>query len=409
MTRPLISDEETLDQAASWHEEALSLAAGGDLIAASELLDRALAAFEEVSGAEHPDVANVLNARGVVAQRQSDVRLARSCFRRAWRIVQRSRLAPRDDSRTSSDADCTNDVQETFDVDGALGIPLAEREGYVDDDTIDRIGVQALSNLGHLEREAGNWIRAGRLLKRAVRLARTWLGPDDLDTSNALNNLGMWCKFTGRFELGRKCYRRALTIIRRHCGPGKARRSPDVASIYHNRGGLEHTAGNFAAGEPFARKSVRIRRRAVGTTHPDYAADLGGLAAIIADQGRADEAESLYREALTIFERVLGDDHYEIAVLLHNLAAVEVARERLDSAWDLYHRAAAMKERWLGVDHPDLALTLHNLAILALDLDRLADAAMYCHRALAIFESNLVETHPTLLACRECRAEIESR
>ena len=106
---------------------------------------------------------------------------------------------------------------------------------------------------------------------------------------------------------------------------------------------------------------------------------------------------------------MLGDDHYEIAVLLHNLAAVEVARERLDSAWDLYHRAAAMKERWLGVDHPDLALTLHNLAILALDLDRLADAAMYCHRALAIFESNLVETHPTLLACRECRAEIESR
>jgi tetratricopeptide (TPR) repeat protein len=391
------------------HEEALALVQAGDLASARRLLDRSVALLQTATGPEHPDVANVLNALGVVTLRQGEIETARCCFRKAWRIAERCRLAHQDDSRTSTNADSANAVQETFDVDGALDIPPADQEGSVEDNTIARIGVQALSNLGNLEREAGNWVRAGRLLKRAVRLARTRLGPDDLDTSNALNNLGMWCKFTGRFDLGRRCYRRALTIIRRHCSPGEARCSPDVASIYHNLGGLEHTAGNFAAGEPFARKSVQIRRRAIGTTHPDYAADVGGLAAIIADQGRADEAESLYREALSIFERAYGDDHYEIAVLLHNLAAVEVSRERLDSAWDLYHRAAVMKERWLGVNHPDLALTLHNLAILALDLDRLSDAASYCRQALTIFENNLVETHPTLLACRACRAEIESR
>lgn len=374
-----LNETDTVDEAVRMHEEALSLAGSGELDSARGLLDRAIALLEAAVGPEHPDVANVLNARGVVAQRQNDVELARRCFRRAWRIVQSSR-------------------------------PCGEPSGVVDaDDTIARIGVQALSNLGNLEREAGRWIRAGRTLKRAVRLARTLLGSDDLDTANAFNNLGMWCKFTGRFELGRKCYRRALTILRRHCGPGEARRSPDIASIYHNLGGLEHTAGDFAAGEPFARKSVVIRRRAVGTRHPDYAADVGGLAAIVADQGRPDEAESLYREALAIFERVYGNDHYEIAVLLHNLAAVEVARERLDIAWDLYHRAAEMKERWLGADHPDLALTLHNLAILSLDLDRPAAAATFCCRALKIFERNLVETHPTLLACRACRTEIESR
>ena len=364
----LLASDKAIVQAVGFHEEAQSLAAAGDFVSAGKLLDRALLIFEEVCGLQHPDVANVLNARGVVAQRQNDVELARRSYLRAWRIGR-------------SHVDANSDKV---------------------DETIARIAVQALSNLGNLEREAGNWNRAGRLLKRSVRLARTWLGSDDLDTSNALNNLGMWCKFTGRFELGRKCYRRALAIIRRQCGPGEARRSTDVAGIYHNRGGLEHTAGNFAAGEPFARKSVRIRRRAVGSNHVDYAADVGGLAAIIADQGRADEAELLYREALAIFERVLGDDHYEIAVLLHNLAAVEVSRERLDSAWDLYLRAAAMKERWLGTDHPDLALTLHNLAILAHDLDRLVDAAKYCRRALTIFEKNLVETHPTLLACRAC-------
>ena len=311
----------------------------------------------------------------------------------------------------SSGVDFANENQESLNADSALGFPVAERQGYVErddtDDSVARIAVQALSNLGHLEREAGNWGRTGGILSRAVRLARERLGEHDLDVANSLNNLGMWCKFTGRFERGRRCYRRAMSILRRHCGPGEARRSSDIASIYHNLAGLEHTAGNFAAGEPFGWKSVRIRRRAVGTEHFDYASDIGGLAAIVADLGRCDEAEALYREALAIFERLLGDDHYEIAVLLHNLAAVEVTRERLDSAWDLYQRSAAMKERWLGPDHPDLALTLHNLAVLAYDMKRLDDARTLCHRALAIFQQHLVETHPTFIACRELAEAVE--
>lgn len=378
---PLLNDTDgtdTTDEGVRLYEDASALAQSGELASARELFLRSIAMFEASVGSEHPDVANVLNDLGAVMLRQSEIETARGCFRRAWRIAHRL----------------------------LLEIPLGEREDGNVDNEVARIAVQALSNLGNLEREAGNWNRAGRILKRAVRMARSKLGQDDLDTSIALNNLGMWCKFTGRFELGRKCYRRAMTIIRRHCGPQNSRCSPDIASIYHNLGGLEHTAGNFEAGEPFARKSVAIRRRAVGTAHPDYAADLGGLAAIIGDQGRSDEAESLYREALAIFERVYGDDHYEIAVLLHNLAAVEVSRERLDSAWDLYHRSAAMKERWLGADHPDLALTLHNLAVLAIDLNRLVEAKPLCEKALGIFKEHLVESHPTLIACHECAAFI---
>lgn len=196
---PLASDK-AIDQTIDCHEEAQSLVAAGDSVSAGEQLDCALAILEEVSGPEHPDVAHVLNARGVVAQRQNDVVLARRCYLRAWRIGR-------------SHVDVNSDEV---------------------DETIARIAVQALSNLGNLEREAGNWNRAGCILKRAVRMSRTWLGPNDLHTSNALNNLGMWCKFTGRF-----------------C--------------------------------------------------------LGGLAAIIADQGRVDEAELLYREAPAIFESVAQD------------------------------------------------------------------------------------------------------
>ena len=361
--------DQKIDEAVRLHQQGITFSETGELESARILLEQSMDLFIESVGPLHPDVANVLNGLGLLAMRQNDFELARRCYSHSWQICRPI-------------ADCS------------------------EDDSIARIAVQAISNLGNLEREAGNWVRAGSLLRRSVRLARKWLGENDLDTSFTLNMLGMWCKFTGRFELGRKCYRFAMRIQRRHCDSREVRRSREIACLYHNMGGLEHSARNFPLAERFARNSVAIRRRAVGTSHPDYAADIGGLAAIIADQGRADEAELLYRDALEIFEGIYGCEHYEIAVLLHNLAAVEVARERFDSAWKLYGQSAKMKERLLGNDHPDLAMTLHNLAVLAYELDLKTDACNYCRRALTIFEKNLVPSHPTLLACREVAAEL---
>ena len=399
MTNTLLQTEDALDQAVRWHDEARSLSEAGEFFAAGELLDRALARFEELSGPECPDVANLLNARGQVADKLGDAALARESFERAVRIMRRFLAAFGERGGVSPPV-----IAPPYG--GNYAPPLAHSPLSPDSDVV-RILVQSLNNLGLHERDSGKYDAAEPLYLEALQLAQRWLGETDLDTAMVLNSLGMWCKFTGRFERGRQVYQQALDILRHNLGADDSH--SEIAALFHNLGGLEHTAGNFAAGEPFARKSVEIRRRAVGETHPDYAADVGGLAALVADQGRHDEAESLYREALVIFERVYGDDHYEIAVLLHNLAAVEVARERLDSAWDLYERAAEMKARWLGSDHPDLALTLHNLAILALDLDRPVAAATFCRRALTIFERNLVETHPTLLACRTCWQEIEAR
>ena len=97
---------------------------------------------------------------------------------------------------------------------------------------------------------------------------------------------------------------------------------PEVAAVYHNLGGLEHARGRYARGEPFARRSVAIREKALGPDHPDVAADVAALAALLDGQGKYDEAEPLYRRALAVFERVFGPEHYEIAVNLNNLAAL---------------------------------------------------------------------------------------
>ena len=67
-----------------------------------------------------------------------------------------------------------------------------------------------------------------------------------------MNGLAVVFKYTSRFNEAGRLYRSALAITKRTQGPNACA----VASILHNLGGLEHSWGRFAKGEPFARRSV---------------------------------------------------------------------------------------------------------------------------------------------------------
>src|SRR4029450_4975001 len=101
----------------------------------------------------------------------------------------------------------------------------------------------------------------------------------------------------GVFDGGDALYSRALQTAER-AGAG----DESLATLFHNIGGLEHARGQFARGEPAARRSVELRERALGSEHPAVAADVAALAALIDAQGRFDEAEAMYLRALATFE-----------------------------------------------------------------------------------------------------------
>lgn len=351
--------QDPVEVALELHERALALAAAGQLEAARAAVVAALRRMRAAVGGEHPDVANILHLRARIAAARGDVARARRCLREAARIV--AALEPGPD--------------------------------------ISRIHVQVLTSLGHLEREAGRYRRAGRILREAVRLATTRLGDGDVDTAMALNVFGMWCKYTGRFARGRRCYLRALAILRREFGPDH----PALAGVYHNLGGLEHERGDFGRGERYARRGVELRR-AGGEGSPELAADVAALAVILADQGRLDDAEPRFHEALALFVRLHGDAHLEVAVILHNLAALKAQRGDAREAEALYRRAAALKRAALGDGHPDLALTHHNLAVLLLELGRGEEARPLCAAAREVFTRALASAHPTRRACDELAA-----
>jgi tetratricopeptide (TPR) repeat protein len=316
----------------------------------------------EALGPDHPDVANVLVMQGRIWEALDRPNRAKRCYQRSYRIMVR------------------------FDH-NALNSSIA----------LAKILIQTQYYLGDLKRREGHYKQAGQLLKRAARNALRYLGKADLEAAIALNMLGMWCKFTGNFDLGRRCYLLSRRILAKQFGKDHL----NVAAIYHNLGGLEHERGDYRRAERYARASVQIRIQHEGEHSPGYAADAGALATILACLGKLEEASRLLQAVLAIWHREYGPEHYEVAVTLHNLAAIEAKRNELDAAEANYRESERLKALNLGEHHPDLALTRHNLAVLLYSMGKRGEASHYARSSREVFIKNLAPDHPNLEHARK--------
>jgi len=257
-----------------------------------------------------------------------------------------------------------------------------------------------LTTAGSVARCRGSYREAEELLSEALEVAERTSGFRSLWVAEILNELGMVCKYFGRFDEGRRHYERALAIVLAELGP----RAPDVAAIYHNLGGLEHACQDFRAAEPYAREAIRIRAQALGPEHIDVARDKAAHAAILAALGCREHAAAIFREAIGIFQSA-GDEH-EVAVNLNNLAAVVQDQGQLKEAERLYRQALRVKERTLGPAHPETALTFSNLAVNYERQGRHEDAERLFKRALELLEEHLQPGHPAIHACRRNYANL---
>ena len=247
---------------------------------------------------------------------------------------------------------------------------------------------------GSSARARGEFAEAERLLRDALASAERVVPRDAHALAAALNALGLLCKDLARWDEARGHYERALGLLE------AADASPhDIATLWHNLGGIAHARGDFVAGEAAARRGLAIRRAAGGGAR-SIAADEVALAALLDGLGRYDEAERLYRGAIAVFESDPVDE-LELAVTLGGLGAQYARRGLHADAVRLLGRAVELKRRTIGPAHPDTALTLHNLAVAQQWSGASAEGAAATAEALTILERALGPGHPRVVACRE--------
>ena len=218
----------------------------------------------------------------------------------------------------------------------------------------------------------------------------------------ALNALGLLNKSLARFEVAKRRYERALSIVQ--VEPESLERSRAMATLYHNLGGIEHALGHFRSAEALARTGIDIRRALPHEDRSDLAADLSALAAIVEGDDRYDESEMLFREALALLGEVNPPNELEIAVATGGLGVIQVRRGRPEAAIEPLQRAASLKRRVLGCEHPDLALTLNNLAVAHDRLGASGEAVALFGEAVEICTAALGANHPRT---RRCRANLQ--
>jgi tetratricopeptide (TPR) repeat protein/transcriptional regulator with XRE-family HTH domain len=240
------------------------------------------------------------------------------------------------------------------------------------------------------------WPLCARLLAHAQAVER--LARDEPVEPAALawllDRAGSYLRARADFEPARYLMERALAIRERAFGADH----PDTAASLNGLAALLWNQGELAAARSRYERALAIRERVLGSGHPETAESLNDLAILLMDQGELVAARRLHERALGIRTQTLARDHPSIAESLDNLGAVLQQQGEREAARPLVERALRIRERALGPDHPRTAFTLNNLAVLLQDLGRLTEARPLFARALAIREQQLGPDHPRTAA-----------
>jgi tetratricopeptide (TPR) repeat protein len=285
------------------------------------------------------------------ARRRVDAGDPRSAMRLAERALELARSA----GSSPDIAACAQILGEcryiTGDVEGARA--LAVEALRIDEAAGDpgRLGAD-LNLLGVVELTLGRGDEALPLLQRSFDLRTAALGPDDEETIESLNNVGVALWRGGDQD-------RAITI--------------------HE-------------------EALRRCERTLGNAHRRTAETLNALAVKLQSLPESGaRARDLYERALAAAESALGPDSELVARLLTNVAMARMDDGKMDGTAEMLERALELHERHFGPMSRWTAYVLRAQGNLAGLQDRWADARRPFERAFVIDMNELGPTDPETL------------
>jgi tetratricopeptide (TPR) repeat protein len=182
--------------------------------------------------------------------------------------------------------------------------------------------------------------------------------------------------------------REAVRLRKEALGP----RHPDTAASLDDLGAMLMVTGDNAAAEPLMREALAIRRKALGPNDPQLAVSLNNLGILLQEKRDLQQAEGMFQEALAIDRRRLGNEHPEVAIKLVNLSRIFSDQEKLESAEAAAREAVAIRRKVLGNEHPSLANALDQLAR-ALEWRNPDESEQHGREALAVARRAFGEGH----------------
>jgi len=272
----------------------------------------------------------------------------------------------------------------------------------------------ALSQVGVRYYLKGDMARARAADEQVLRIEEQLVRPEPFFVADALNRLARIHRDAREFAAARRCYEKALPIIRRTGKPrdvvvafraigmtllneGKPAKALAVqkhalrvaggldipklkGTVLNDMGGSLSRLGRF-------RDALEVYRRALA--HSEKARAASGIAVALGNIGLTQWYLGDYKEALEYQERSLKlkqelGDRAGVALTLGNIGLVHESRSAYAKALEYQERALKLKQE-LG-DRPGTAATLENIGIIHFGRGAYATALEYYERSRKLEE-----------------------
>ncbi|TWT46227.1 Serine/threonine-protein kinase PknB [Phycisphaerae bacterium RAS1] len=321
---------------------------------ADKHLSLALTLSQGIFGRRSAEVAEVLNAIGVL-RRQQDRGPEAATFHREALSIRRDVLG----EKHKLVAESLNN----------LATALLTQSQFAEAETLLRQALDArletgeqldghfatgLLNLGFLLLALQRHEEADAVLNEGIRLRRQTAGDHDVMVANGLVKLGVTRLHLGRAEEAEKAVREAL----------------------------------------------EIRRRVLPATHPLIGETLSNLAAILDARGKTEEAEASSEEALPYLRNPAAGERRSLPRVLNRLATYAQQRDDWDAALRLREEDLAVRRELYGDDSDEVVVARSNAAAALLRLNRAPEAFELLRDVYPSIDRLLSRTNPNRVVVR---------
>ena len=265
------------------------------------------------------------------------------------------------------------------------------------------IQAQLLEVLGLASAGQGDGERAVEALEEAVELRRRAQGPRHPATGRAMRSLAFTLLHQGRPDEAAPLVDEALSIAEESVGP----EAIETAEALFVLGMLHSARGELEGSAEAYRRVVEIRRRHATTPDASLAIALTQLSGALDALGGTDESLGLLREALAMGEATLGEGHPEVANMRNNLGVRLHRTGAYREAETHYRRALELLEERLGPGAGGTADSLTNLGRVLLEQGDFERARPYLARSVEINRAHASATSPNSIASEINLATVE--
>jgi len=239
---------------------------------------------------------------------------------------------------------------------------LELRKTEVGPDTADY--AETANDLAIVCRDTARFPEAFRLAEEAVAIRARVLGKTDTRLAESLNTLGTIYSYQGQYEQAASKFEEALAIHESHLDP--ANPDPEYGTLCVNMAGNYQRMGKYSKAEGLFQKGLAVLAKVPGKESPSYAISLIGLAYLQTDMGNYSAAEKVYDEADALLKVQIGEQHPMYATFLNNRGFLYNAIGHPEAAEADYRKSLEIKRNTFELGNISIGASLRNLARLVL-------------------------------------------